>query len=428
MYAAVTLFSTFASTAWLSLASRFFGALSVYLLHAGKNDERVVTGASEGKKGKKGKKGEKQYEFPSLAVVKLSRAASYEIKHFSTFDQSVTLLFGIGTNCVATFALSSVMDTRNTMLPGMCVVSFLLCIYNTLNTVFLDQTTSKYERYGLILLFFLGVGSTYWLLLYKSDLVLHTTLEDSVTKTLAAFSEILKKREVFTGLDATKVKIPNHLTATLISVLAGYVSACVFSSALRITQSYNMSIATSQADFHWGAKYLKRRGSLQVVWHTAMVAPLLLACMGPSDGKGAMYAAAVMFVVVAHLAIIRPMLQAFLDRGLVEWYETKHSTDNAETLSALAKYLKSALQRRLYVLGKVSVQGITLPLLLISLVPLNLSLLNRGGEVDVPTGAANLPGQFIWELVASYLLWWGSCNWSVIFLVALYLRRAGVFR
>ena len=73
-----------------------------------------------------------------------------------------------------------------------------------------------------------------------------------------------------------------------------------------------------------------------------------------------------------HLAVLRPLLQAFLDRGLVEWYETKHSTDEAETSRALAKYLKSALQRRLYVLGKVSVQGLSLPLLLTSLAPLGL--------------------------------------------------------
>ena len=79
------------------------------------------------KKKKNKQQNKKHFDFPSLAVVKLSRAASYEIKYFSTFDQSVTLLFGIAANCIATWALGDRVG-RNTMLPGMCAVSFLLCV------------------------------------------------------------------------------------------------------------------------------------------------------------------------------------------------------------------------------------------------------------------------------------------------------------
>ena len=105
-----------------------------------------------------------------------------------------------------------------------------------------------------------------------------------------------------------------------------------------------------------------------------------------------------LLVIVTHLVLIRSVLQAFLNRGLVEWYETKHSTDVPETLDILAKYLKSALQRRLYVLGKVSVQGITLPLLLISLVPFNL--MGAGVGPGAGPGAGGEGKEMLWEVVA----------------------------
>ena len=101
----------------------------------------------------------------------ISHVGVEQIRFESTFDQSVTLLFGIAANCIATWALGDRVG-RNTMLPGMCAVSFLLCVYNTLNTVFLDQTTGRYERYGLVLLFGLGVAGTYWLLMSRPEIVL----------------------------------------------------------------------------------------------------------------------------------------------------------------------------------------------------------------------------------------------------------------
>lgn len=430
IFAAVTLISTFASTALLNLATRYFGNLKVYLLHASQADEEVVTGG--GKKTRKNKERDGP-PFPSLAAVKLSRAAAYEIKHFSTFDQSVTLVFGIAANCVATIALGSLVS-RNTMLPGMCAVSFLLCVYNTLNTVFLDQTTSKYEKYGLIFLFFVGVAGTYALLFFRAEWVFPEggeAIPRSVAATLRAFDEVLKKKKVFEGVDVTGVHIPRHLTLTAVSVLAGYVSACVFSSALRITQGY-MSVTNAGNQFQWGAKYLRRPLWVQTYWHVTMVCPLVLSLFGPAGYPGLVF-----LVILCHLGIIRSMLQAFLDKGLIEWYETKHSTENAATLGALSKYLKSALQRRLYVLGKVSVQGVTLPLLLMSLAPLNLgqslgqwamvSPSHQSGR-GVPRRGGEDQDPLIWQVVASYLLWWATCNWSVIFVLSLYLKRAGVFR
>mmetsp|Transcript_10310 Transcript_10310/g.36624 ORF Transcript_10310/g.36624 Transcript_10310/m.36624 type:complete len:440 (+) Transcript_10310:136-1455(+) len=430
VYTAVTLLSTFASSAWLDLASRFFSNLSVYLLHAGEKDERVEP--EQPKKKKKNKQqNKKHFDFPYLAVVKLSRAASYEIKYFSTFDQSVTLLFGIAANCIATWALGDRVG-RNTMLPGMCAVSFLLCVYNTLNTVFLDQTTGRYERYGLVLLFGLGVAGTYWLLMSRPEIVLgdRAALDSSVEGTMAAAQDLLRRKGVLSGAGAgagAAIAVPRHLTLTLVASLAGHVTSCVFSSALRVAQSYYMafSSSSSQQGFAWGAKYLQRPAWVRALWHLAMVAPIALAAAGlarPSVGGGLAQSSCCLACVCCHLAVLRPLLQAFLDRGLVEWYETKHSTDEAETSRALAKYLKSALQRRLYVLGKVSVQGLTLPLLLTSLAPLGL------GPARAALGGDPRAPPFVWEVVASYLLWWASLCWSIIFLVSLYLRRAGVFR
>ena len=65
IFAAVTLISTFASTALLNLATRYFGNLKVYLLHASQADEEVITGG--GKKTRKNKERDGP-PFPSLAA------------------------------------------------------------------------------------------------------------------------------------------------------------------------------------------------------------------------------------------------------------------------------------------------------------------------------------------------------------------------
>lgn len=334
-------------------------------------------------------------------------------------------MFGIAANCIVMLVFSSWLK-RNTMLPGMCMVSFFLCIYNMMYTVFLDQTTPRFEKFGLLALFSVGFGATYYLLHSKPEWILDSgsSLSDSVGKTLSALNDVLREKKVFADLDldVSKVLVPEHLTKTLVSVLAGHVSACVFPAALRMAQMYQSVTSSTGVAYQWGAKYLQSSEGVRLLWHATIAGPLLLiASTGMAKGGSKeMSTGGALVVIACHLVIIRPMLQAFLNRGLIEWNDTKSSSNEAEVLDILAKYLKSALQRRLYVLGKVSVQSITFPLLLISLLPLqDFSMLSgASGKTRTPG-----QGQFLWELVGSYLLWWACLTWSLVFIISLYTLR-----
>ena len=231
---------------------------------------------------------------------------------------------------------------------------------------------------------------------------------------------------------------PEQLRRAL-TLPAGLLGGALLGPALRAARSY--SLATARAP-PGPKRFDPPRGLELLRLHAGVVAPLFAAMVwlaalwpdaasGPAGGAGSGALAGV-WAAAAALQVLaaRPLVQAFLDSSLEDWYALADAGAGGAGSGAGARQpevlrFEARLRRSTGLLGKVAAQFLLLPLVLLTCAAL---LFSNSPPATPPTGRPGLlPGSLV-AAGAAFLGGWAAACWQAAFCASLLLMRAGYLR
>ena len=228
-----------------------------------------------------------------------------------------------------------------------------------------DRTTPSGERRVAC-----GVGFAAWMASTFAVFLLPTTVVDfRHVESADAVNEALARG----GATARASTLHAGLAHAVVGAL---IAALTLSSAVRMTKSY----LTATNIPEWAATYAGTSSTplwRRFVLHTTFAAPLLtLVVSAPSmlaeplrwSDQSARDAQSISFIIagLCMFASMQPLTQAFLDGGLIAWYEVKEGTDRERLTDREHFIVSRKLDVTNHLVGKVLLQVAAPALLLLS--------------------------------------------------------------
>ena len=296
-----------------------------------------------------------------LAFESLRRRAS-----FAEADACCFLGFLVACESVGAWALRACANAPDDALTPVLAAAGVVTACASLVAAYANrETTPSGERRVAC-----GVGFAAWMASTFAVFLLPTTVVDfRHVESADAVNEALARG----GATARASTLHAGLAHAVVGAL---IAALTLSSAVRMTKSY----LTATNIPEWAATYAGTSSTplwRRFVLHTTFAAPLLtLVVSAPSmlaeplrwSDQSARDAQSISFIIagLCMFASMQPLTQAFLDGGLIAWYEVKEGTDRERLTDREHFIVSRKLDVTNHLVGKVLLQVAAPALLLLS--------------------------------------------------------------
>ena len=128
---------------------------------------------------------------------------------------------------------------------------------------------------------------------------------------------------------------------------------------------------------------------------------------------------------IAQVVVVPALVQAYLDGGLVAWYEVKHGERGVQAMAALRGVVRQKLEVTKHLACKVAVQAVGPATLMIACACL-LGSKRRDDSEGATENITSLVPAVCWRTVASFLGWWTCAAWATLISAGVAAAKAGV--
>ena len=217
-----------------------------------------------------------------------------------------------------------------------------------------------------------------------------------------------------------------------LALFAGIISGALFGPAVRIVRCYNTCVRPPS----WGGDFvgvskavvplLHASFALPIVTAFAWFAPLSRGPFGLTDEQyDLLRVVSLMVTGLVQVAVVPALVQAYLDGGMVAWYEVKHGEKGVQAMAALRGVVRQKLEVTRHLACKVALQAVGPATLMIAYACL-LGCKRRDESDGATENITSLVPAVCWRTIASFLGWWTCAVWATLTSAGVAAAKAGV--
>jgi len=340
---------------------------------------------------------------------------------YPELDQVVFLACVLAANGVVAATADRAFGTRDALTPVMAVFGVALAL-KALFSAYMDArvTPGTERKIAAAFAFSAWMASTFVVFLAPSAVV-DFRLVHAANDFNASLERYATRMMTASGATFTPPRVTVLQIGLAYSIFAAGVAGLLFAAVIRAAKCY--LLATQMPE--WANKYAGTfavRPWRKFILHTAFAAPLMsLVVSAPSmvaeplglspRAERDARCGVLVFSGLCLLMSVHPLLQAYLDSGLITWYEVKEGNDKERLTETERAVVERQLGVTNHLVCKVALQIAAPALLLLSCgvgawcygsVEVTESSLTRG--LVPPSVAAS----------AFYAVGWFACAWSVV--------------
>ena len=375
----------------------------------------------------------------SIAAVKFGKALVLA-PYFREFDYALLFAILVVANFAAAelapFALN-LPEHENILVPMLALVAVFSSTRSLVKLLF-DRLTPKIERQAAVAVGVVGFVLALFFLLLVPTSALDFEVAGTSKELAPAMAKKIRSRVV--GRKAAErvadvaggMVVPELQIFIGLALFAGIITGALLGPAVRIVRSYNMCVRPPS----WGGDFvgvskamvplLHASFALPVVTVFAWLAPLSRAPFGLTDEQyDLVRVCSLMVTGVAQVVVVPALVQAYLDGGLVAWYEVKHGERGVQAMAALRGVVRQKLEVTKHLACKVAVQAVGPATLMIACACL-LGSKRRDDSEGATENITSLVPAVCWRTVASFLGWWTCAAWATLISAGVAAAKAGV--
>ena len=375
----------------------------------------------------------------SIAAVKFGKALVLA-PYFREFDYG--LLFAI--LVIANFAAAELApmalnlpDHENILVPMLALVAVFSSARSLVKLLF-DKLTPKIERQAALAVGVVGfVLALFFLLLVPTSAldfeVAGTSKELAPAMAKKIRSRVVGRKAAERVADvAGQMVVPELQIFIGLALFAGIISGALFGPAVRIVRCYNTCVRPPS----WGGDFvgvskavvplLHASFALPIVTAFAWFAPLSRGPFGLTDEQyDLLRVVSLMVTGLVQVAVVPALVQAYLDGGMVAWYEVKHGERGVQAMAALRGVVRQKLEVTRHLACKVALQAVGPATLMIAYACL-LGCKRRDESDGATENITSLVPAVCWRTIASFLGWWTCAVWATLTSAGVAAAKAGV--